>query len=87
MRLELFTSAFCDPCHRAREVIAEAQRLVPALEVDERDVAAHQVRAAELGISSTPTTIIYDRDGGEVLRAAGVPTLPRLLTALAESLG
>ena len=87
VRLELFTSAFCDPCHRAREVIAEAQRLVPALEVDERDVAAHQVRAAELGISSTPTTIIYDRDGGEVLRAAGVPTLPRLLTALAESLG
>lgn len=86
VRLELFTSAFCDPCHRAREVIAEAQRLVPALTVDERDVAAHQARAAELGIRSTPTTIIYDRDGGELLRAEGVPTLPRLLTALAEAL-
>lgn len=86
VRLELFTSAFCDPCHRAREVIAEAQRLVPALQVDERDVAAHQDRAAELGIRSTPTTIIYDRDGGELLRAEGVPTLPRLLTALAEAL-
>ncbi len=86
VRLELFTSAFCDPCHRAREVIADAQRLVPALTVDERDVAAHQERAAELGIRSTPTTIIYDRDGGELLRAEGVPTLPRLLTALARSL-
>ncbi len=86
VRLELFTSAFCDPCHRAREVIAEAQRLVPALHVDERDVAAHQARAAELGIRSTPTTIIYDGDGGELLRAEGVPTLPRLLTALAQAL-
>lgn len=83
VRLELYTSAFCDPCHRAREVVAEAQRLVPALEVDERDVAAHQERAAELGIRSTPTTVIYDADGGEYLRAEGVPTLPRLLTALA----
>ncbi|MEN9621304.1 MAG: thioredoxin [Actinomycetota bacterium] len=84
MRIELFTSAFCDPCHRAREVIAEAQRLVPALTVDERDVAAHQARAAELGIRSTPTTIIYDREGEVLVRAEGVPTLPRLLTALAQ---
>lgn len=83
VRLELYTSAFCDPCHRAREVVAEAQRLVPMLEVDERDVAVHQERAADLGIRSTPTTIIYDAAGGEYLRAEGVPTLPRLLTALA----
>ncbi|MFN3708795.1 glutaredoxin family protein [Microcella sp.] len=83
MRLELYTSAFCDPCHRARDVIAEAQRLVPALEVVERDVAAHQERAADLGIRSTPTTVIYAANGDEHLRAEGVPTLPRLLTALA----
>ncbi len=87
MRLELFTSAFCDPCHRAREVIAEAQRLVPALEVTERDVAAHQALAFELGIRSTPTTILRGADGTELLRAEGVPTLPRLLTALAHALG
>lgn len=86
MRLDLFTSAFCDPCHRAREVVAEAQRLVPALEVTERDVAAHQSLAADLGISSTPTTVIYAADGTELLRASGVPTLPRLLTALAQAL-
>jgi protein-disulfide isomerase len=86
VRLDLYTSAFCDPCHRAREVVAEAQRLVPALEVTERDVAAHQVLAADLGITSTPTTIIYAADGSELMRASGVPTLPRLLTALAQSL-
>ncbi|MDO9590003.1 MAG: thioredoxin family protein [Microcella sp.] len=86
MRLDLYTSAFCDPCHRAREVIAEAQRLVPALEVTERDVAAHQALAADLGLTGTPTTIIYAADGSELLRASGVPTLPRLLTALAQTL-
>lgn len=85
MLLELYTSAFCDPCHRAREVVAEAQRLVPALVVEERDVAAHAERAEELGITSTPTTIIRRADGAEVVRAAGVPTLPRLLTALAAA--
>lgn len=86
MRLELYTSAFCDPCHRAREVVAEAHALVPALQVDELDVAAQQDRAADLGITSTPTTIIYGADGREVLRASGVPTLNRLLTALAQAL-
>ncbi len=86
MQLDLYTSAFCEPCHRAREVVAEAQRLVPALQVTERDIAAHQALAAELGLTSTPTTIIYSADGSEVLRASGVPTLPRLLTALAQSL-
>lgn len=86
MHIELFTSAFCDPCRWAREVIAEAQRLVPALEVSERDIAGHQVRAAELGIRSTPTTIIRGDDGSELLRAEGVPTLARLLTALAQAL-
>lgn len=86
MKLDLYTSAFCDPCHRAREVIAEAQRLLPTLEVTERDVAAHQALAADVGITSTPTTIIYAPDGSELLRATGVPPLPRLLTALAQSL-
>ena len=86
VRLELYTSAFCEPCHRARAVVAEAQRLVPALEVEERDVAAHQDRAADLGIRSTPTIIIHDAHGGEALRAEGVPTLTRLLTALAGAL-
>ena len=68
-------------------MVAEAQRLVPALEVIERDVAAHQARAFELGITSTPTTIIFATDGAELLRASGVPVLPRLLTALAQSMG
>lgn len=84
MRLELYTSAFCEPCHRARAVVDEAQRLVPALEVEERDVAAHQERAADLGIRSTPTMIIRTAEGEEELRAEGVPTLTRLLTALAR---
>lgn len=86
MRLELYTSAFCEPCHRARAVVDEAQRLVPALQVEELDVAAHQERAADLGIRSTPTILIANAAGDETLRAEGVPTLSRLLTALARAL-
>jgi thioredoxin 1 len=85
VRLELYTSAFCDPCHRAREVIAEAQRLVPDLIVEERDVAQHAEHAESLAITSTPTTIILRDDGTEAVRATGVPTLTRLLTALAQA--
>jgi thioredoxin 1 len=85
VRLELYTSAFCDPCHRAREVVAEAQRLVPDLIVEERDVALHAETAERLVITSTPTTIIFRADGTEAVRATGVPTLSRLLTALAQS--
>lgn len=86
MHLELYTSAFCEPCHRARAVVEEAQRLVPALQVTELDVAAHQDRAADLGIRSTPTIVIANTAGEETLRAEGVPTLSRLLTALAGAL-
>ncbi|WAB81633.1 thioredoxin family protein [Microcella daejeonensis] len=87
MRIELFTSAFCDPCHRAREVVAEAQRLVPELVVEELDVAAHQERALAHGVTSTPTIVVRRADDSILVTAEGVPTLPRLLTALAEAKG
>jgi len=53
--------------------------------VEERDAAAHAARAEQLGITTTPTTIIRRADGTEVVRATGVPTLARLLTALASA--
>jgi len=87
MRLELYTSAFCEPCHRARDVVAEAARLVPALHWDDFDVAQHLERAEERGVTRTPMVVILD-DGGEVVvQAEGVPPLPRLLAALASAAG
>lgn len=86
MRVDLYTSAFCEPCARARAVLTEAARLVPAAEVVERDVAFHPDAAEADGIRSTPTVIVRDADGGEVFRAEGVPTLDQALTAMARAL-
>ncbi|WP_445997124.1 glutaredoxin family protein [Okibacterium fritillariae] len=82
MKLTLFTSAFCAPCHAARATVAQAQELVPGLEVTELDVAAHTAEAEAAEIRSTPTLVI-EGDAGS-FRAAGAPSLDQLLRALAS---
>lgn len=86
MLVELYTSAFCAPCRTARRVVGEAARLVPAARVSELDVAEHVETAAARGISSTPTVLVRDGEGREVFRAAGAPTVPQVLAALARAL-
>jgi thioredoxin 1 len=86
MKLELYTSAFCAPCHAARAVVGEATALVPALVVDEADVAARPEQAEARGITSTPTMVVLTDDGTEVFRAAGVPRLDQVLGALSLAL-
>ena len=83
MMLELYTSAFCGPCHAARAVVAEANGLVPSLVVDEADVAARPADAERREVRSTPTIVVTRDDGEVVFRSPGVPTLDRLLGALA----
>ena len=82
MIVELYTSAFCGPCRTARTVLGEAVRLVPGVAVEEVDVAQQVERAERASISSTPTVLVRGADGGEVFRAAGVPTLPQVLVAI-----
>jgi hypothetical protein len=84
--VDLYTSAFCAPCHLTRAVVADAARLVPAASVVERDVVAHEAQAEADGIRVTPTVIVRSADGTEVFRAEGVPTLPQMLSALAKAL-
>ncbi|MBW4033115.1 MAG: thioredoxin family protein [Acidobacteria bacterium] len=86
MIVELYTSAFCEPCHLTRAVLADAARLVPAAEVLERDIVRHEAQAAADGIRVTPTMIVRDVRGDEVFRGEGVPTLPQLLSAFAKAL-
>lgn len=87
MIVELYTSAFCGPCHAARATLAEASRLVPAAEVTEYDVAFAAERAEAAGIRSTPTVIVRRADGEQVFRAEGAPTLAQALGAFATALG
>lgn len=83
MIVDFFSSAFCGPCHATRGVLAEASRLVPAVRVVERDVAAQPERSEQEGIRMTPTVVVRRDDGREVFRAEGAPSLDELLRALA----
>jgi thioredoxin 1 len=81
----MFSSLFCVPCQATRGVLAEVQRLLPWLPVDELDVAAHPDRAEEERIRSTPTILVL-ADDHELLRAEGVPTAPQVLQAVARAM-
>ena len=85
MIVELFSSAFCGPCRTARSVVAQAARLVPQAHVAEIDVADDTAHAEAAGVRSTPTIVVRAEDGTEVFRAAGAPTLPRLLAAMGRA--
>ena len=85
MQLDLWTSAFCAPCAAARRVAADTARIVPGLELTERDVAAHPDDAEDLGTRSTPTIIGGRSAGAEVFRSPGVPSRDQLLLAVARA--
>lgn len=86
MRLELYTSAFCEPCMQTRTVLAEVHRLVPDAEVIEFDVARDAAAAEAERIRSTPTVIVRNAASDEVFRAEGVPSLQQVLIAAAKGL-
>ena len=83
MIVDLYSSSFCGACTATRAVLDEAARLVPAARVVERNVATDPDAAEAEGIASTPTVIVRREDGTEVFRAEGVPTIDRVLGAMA----
>lgn len=86
MELTLVSSSFCGACSRTRAVLADAAHYLPDATVVEIDVARDPVAAEELDITFTPTVIIRNAAGVEVLRAEGVPTVPQVLTAAVKAL-
>ena len=85
MIVDLYSSSFCAACSATRAVLDEAARLVPSVELTERNVATAPDAAESEGIRSTPTVIVRGADRAEVFRAEGVPTLPQVLAALARA--
>ena len=77
-----FSSAFCAPCRVTRRVLADvasAEQGVVHLEVD----AEHHLDVVRrLGILRTPTTLVLDAHGVEVVRAQGAPRREQVETAL-----
>jgi len=68
-----------------RSVLAEAGRLVSAMELVEHDVVRDESEAERQRIRSTPTVIISGAAGEEIFRAEGIPSLNQVLVALAQA--
>ncbi len=85
MNVDFYTSTFCEPCMITRGVLAEAGRLVGAMNLVEHDIVRDEHEAEAHGIRSTPTVIVSSSDGAEVFRAEGIPSLNQVLVALAKA--
>jgi thiol-disulfide isomerase/thioredoxin len=80
-----FSSAFCAPCRATRRVLGEIADVVDGVRHVEVDAELHLDVVRELGISSTPTTLVLDAGARETARATGQPTKPAVLAALGEA--
>ncbi len=70
---------------QTRAVLADVAKLVPAVVINELDVALNEKAAEAAGIRVAPTVIVSRDDGTEVFRAEGVPTVNHVLVALAKA--
>ncbi len=77
-----FSSAFCAPCRATRTLLAHVAATEPGVVHVEVDAEQHLELARRLDVRKTPTTLVLDRDGREVRRAAGAPRKADVLTAL-----
>lgn len=77
-----FTAAWCGPCAAVRRVIQQVCADLPQVTHLEVDMDANPVAARQLSVLSLPTTFIFDADGRQRYRSAGVPKAVDLKTAL-----
>lgn len=79
-----FSSAFCAPCRMARQILSGVAQADPTIAHVEVDAEQHLELVRRLGVMRTPTTLILDRHGAEVVRAAGAPTRQQVLSAVSS---
>jgi thiol-disulfide isomerase/thioredoxin len=80
-----FSSAFCAPCRATKRVLHEVAQVVPGVTHVEVDAESRLDLVRALDILKTPTTLVLDSEGREVLRATGRPTKHAVLSALGEA--
>lgn len=84
-----FSAPWCAPCERVRRVVHQVccdlgdLGYVAHIEVD---LDANPLAARRLSVLSLPTTFIFDVDGRQRYRTAGVPKADDLRSALAPLL-
>ena len=84
--LLLFAAASCPLCRDTREVLTAVAGERAGVSHREIDVADRPDLVASLAVRTTPTVIVVDTTGAELLRVAGVPRRDDLVAALAPHL-
>jgi thiol-disulfide isomerase/thioredoxin len=77
-----FSAVWCGPCGSVRRVVNQVCGDLPDVAHVEIDMDANPAAARRLSVSSLPTTFIFDADGRQRYRAAGVPKAADLRSAL-----
>jgi thiol-disulfide isomerase/thioredoxin len=77
-----FGAVWCGPCGALRRIVDQVCTELPAVAHVEIDLDANPEAARRLSVLSLPTTFIFDAEGRQQYRAAGVPTAADLRSAL-----
>jgi thiol-disulfide isomerase/thioredoxin len=77
-----FSAAWCGPCAAVRRVVDQVCGELPEVTHVEIDIDANPEAARRLSVLSLPTTVIFDAEGRQRYRTAGVPTATDLRSAL-----
>jgi thiol-disulfide isomerase/thioredoxin len=78
------SSPVCTPCRQTAVLLDGLATDDPGLAHVEIDVADRVDVARALGVMRTPTTVVFDARGAELLRVAGVPRTDELVAALPD---
>ena len=77
-----FSAVWCGPCAGVRQVVNQVVADLPDVAHVEIDMDTNPAAARRLSVLSLPTTFIFDRDGRQRYRTAGVPKAADLRSAL-----
>ena len=77
-----FSAAWCGPCGQVRRVVDEVCGDLGDVAHVEIDMDANPQAARNFSVLSLPTTLIFDADGRQRYRSAGVPKAADLRSAL-----
>ena len=81
-----FSAVWCGPCAAVRRVVNQVCSDLPAVAHVEIDMDADPAVAHRLSVLSLPTTFIFDADGRQRYRTAGIPKATDLRSKLAPLL-
>jgi hypothetical protein len=81
-----FSASWCGPCTQVRRVVDQVCDDLDRVAHVEIDMEANPGAARRLSVLSLPTTFIFDADGRQRYRTAGVPKADDLRSALAPLL-